>query len=967
MTAPSDNRYRWRDGALLRVSTDPGTPGVPRDLDMTGERAAEDGAAWLAGIWRTTALPEAIALTSPVLHAQVDKIVNGPPRSARDVRRTVLAVVGYLLRWQQRPTPFGLFAGVTAVRVGGGPPEVRWGEHDRLTVRPDAQWLSTVTDRFERRPDILEGVFLQAVPELQVRGDRYVVAAQGTAEEISVRRGGAVALAVAAARRPIPYRRLRDLLSEQRPGTAPDRVDALLYGLVDCGVLVSSLRAPMTVTDPLEHLCTELEQAASDEAAVLRGVHRRLATEPPRAVLGEMAALCSAPAVPLAIDAAVDGRVRIPEAVAQEAEGAAEALIRLSPHPFGSPAWRDYHGRFRARYGSGTVVPLLELVADSGLGLPAGYPGSPWKRTAGQLTARDEHLLALLQRAHLEGRDEIVLTDRLIDQLAAEPARALPDRIEIAVAVHAPSTDALARGDFRLTVTGTPRPGSSMAGRFAHLLAAEDRAAIGETFAGSRADTIAAQLSFPPRSTRSGNITRTGRLLPHVIPLGEHHPPGPGVIELTDIGVTADRTNFQLIRMSSGRLIEPRVPHALEPTHRTPPLARFLAEITHARSAVYRSFDFGAAARLPYLPRVRYRRTTLAEARWLLDADDLPPAATPVERWSSALTAWRARLRVPERVVLADHDQRLRLDLTHPVHRLFLRRRLNAARRLHLREAPAEDATGWLGRPHELLIPLRLTAPRPTPRVGTVSRPGGTTALAAQIHGHPDRYDEILLDWLPVLLRDLDPAPWWFTRQRAAPRPDADSLLLLTLPLREEEEYGRTAGLVNDWAGLLRARHLVGRVLVTSEAPPDEPTGLTKVFAADSAAALAQLRLAARGAFRREAIAAAGLLRSYGVVGPARLLEALPHDPVPVDRTFHDEVRVLSGGAGSFSGSAEIEGAWAARGAALTECEDASSRLPALIRAHIVRALGPERAVHRTVCHLVRAGAQRLLATGASP
>ncbi|MGH3811560.1 MAG: lantibiotic dehydratase, partial [Pseudonocardiaceae bacterium] len=54
------------------------------------------------------------------------------------------------------------------------------------------------------------------------------------------------------------------------------------------------------------------------------------------------------------------------------------------------------------------------------------------------------------------------------------------------------------------------------------------------------------------------------------------------------------------------------------------PLARFLAEVASARCGVYGPFDFGAARTLPFLPRVRYGRTVLASARWLLVADDLP-------------------------------------------------------------------------------------------------------------------------------------------------------------------------------------------------------------------------------------------------------------------------------------------------------------------------------------------------------
>jgi hypothetical protein len=50
---------------------------------------------------------------------------------------------------------------------------------------------------------------------------------------------------------------------------------------------------------------------------------------------------------------------------------------------------------------------------------------------------------------------------------------------------------------------------------------------------------------------------------------------------------------------------------------------------------------------LPYLPRLRYGKTVLAPARWLLAAADLPAPTAPLPEWASALDAWRERWRVP--------------------------------------------------------------------------------------------------------------------------------------------------------------------------------------------------------------------------------------------------------------------------------------------------------------------------------
>ena len=92
-------------------------------------------------------------------------------------------------------------------------------------------------------------------------------------------------------------------------------------------------------------------------------------------------------------------------------------------------------------------------------------------------------LLALVQQAVADGCEEIVLTESLIQALTVgDPTQVLlPTRAELAFQVHAPSCEAVTRGAFRLVVTGTPRPGSSMAGRFAGLLPGSECARLAES------------------------------------------------------------------------------------------------------------------------------------------------------------------------------------------------------------------------------------------------------------------------------------------------------------------------------------------------------------------------------------------------------------------------------------------------------------------------------------------------------
>ena len=145
------------------------------------------------------------------------------------------------------------------------------------------------------------------------------------------------------------------------------------------------------------------------------------------------------------------------------------------------------------------------------------------------------------------------------------------------------------------------------------------------------------------------------------------------MIPLDDLVVGCDRRRLYLASLSLGRRVEPLVLHALDLRSHTPPLARFLAEIGRAQSAVVTGFDWGLAARMPFLPRVRVGRAVLAPASWRLEATDLPGQAVTPDRWSAGLHAWCAQRSVPEVVELVEGDRTLRLKLSRPAHLAILR------------------------------------------------------------------------------------------------------------------------------------------------------------------------------------------------------------------------------------------------------------------------------------------------------
>jgi hypothetical protein len=172
-------------------------------------------------------------------------------------------------------------------------------------------------------------------------------------------------------------------------------VRGILVQLVRPGFLITCLRAPLTVTDPLAHLVGRLREVGADEvpAAVplLRDLeaiqadvcHHNQATAGEQgrardALTRRMRESSAAGRTPLAVDLLLDAEVQLPRDVAHEMERAADALLRLTRQPVGQAVWQDFQVAFWHRYGTGTLVPLKAVVDPAaGLGLPGpSIPGA---------------------------------------------------------------------------------------------------------------------------------------------------------------------------------------------------------------------------------------------------------------------------------------------------------------------------------------------------------------------------------------------------------------------------------------------------------------------------------------------------------------------------------------------------------------------------------------------------------------
>jgi hypothetical protein len=211
-----------------------------------------DCRSWLAHVWTLPGIAAAVRHASPVLTDRVETILAGESIPARDVRRAALSMVRYVLRAGGRSTPFGTFAGVGTVSVGGST-QVRWGADHRPVVRAETRWLHRVVERLEECTQLVARLDVMVNDAAELCSGRWELSGL---RKVSVRATRAVVMVAREAVTPVAFRVLADKLAHAFPNAGDP--SAMLVSLLRHGFLLTSLRVPSTITDPLavivEHL-----------------------------------------------------------------------------------------------------------------------------------------------------------------------------------------------------------------------------------------------------------------------------------------------------------------------------------------------------------------------------------------------------------------------------------------------------------------------------------------------------------------------------------------------------------------------------------------------------------------------------------------------------------------------------------------------------------------------------------------
>ncbi len=883
----------WRE--LLVTDTAAGA--VPSASDDRGAQAA------MRRLMCDPLVACAIASASPGLFRELSARRAAPsPRG----HKAFMGLFRYLNRMSTRPTPYGLFAGVgfgwfaqsTSLRLAADP-------LGAVSCCPDMGWLDSVARAVQGLAGADPGLAVLASQAVLERGQRVSVFRRSSAPGdepidgvVSIKASPPVRSALALTSEPIALGELAGLMRERHPSAGNGQIARLLRQLLEAGFLVSDLLPSGASSDRCSHVADRIPAggSAGHIAAELREVADKLRylektshsdMSPADLLDVEDSQRALAPGytgATMQIDSALNltGRElswKVGHAVADAVTAIAAAAPDWAP-----PHLTAYASEFTKRYGAGAEIPVLELLDPHwGLDSPPTYVAplrhfplaerEPEIPPAGR--DREYLLMSWITEAIAENKP-VVLSDERLEQLSHGLADPRPcPLVDAYVQVHAVSRAALDRGDW-LAVIGPMGvvPGARTFGRFGHLLGPgavqtlKDHVSLEQSF---DAGPVYAELSYRPPRAKMGNLNSNPGWREYEIPVNvPPSVPREKVLALSDLLIGVQEGAFYVRSRRLGREVIVRQSHMLSPLT-APNVCRFLLEISAARDgAVPRFQDYPIFDRLPFCPRVVRGQVVLLPACWNLTQDTLrlpePGSSAP---FADRVRSWRDRMRVPRHVYLWRHDQRLLLDLDHPMCLAQLERAIgrlapDPRSPLHYQKLqeclPGLDGA-WLddeqGRPYfsELVIPLKLTArtaprhpiiparparPAVPPAVGRQVPPGGRWAYLRLVAA-PDRQDQIIESFcrFAAELEAHGSADAWFFMRYADPYPHVRARVRSSTPAGQ----GILAALTQ-WAGRQVAVHLVREFSAETYHPEVERYGgeqgiglAEQIFCGDSAGA----------------------------------------------------------------------------------------------------------------------------------
>nr|WP_240344107.1 lantibiotic dehydratase [Paenibacillus sp. SYP-B3998] len=656
----------------------------------------------LTSVTENPIVREAIAVASPSLLGSLDKL--NTMTDFKKKRQTFRSILRYFIRMTSRPTPYGLFSGVTLGRFAD---ETKISfdsvQSYKKRTRPDMEWIFAIINDLEKKEEVFKQLKFVNNSLAYHIGSRLKLPYQNFRDESAMRTGATssatikrtavVDFVMNITTAPIHFDDLFHEVNKEFPNTEERIIIGFIKQLMNQEFLISNLRPPLTDESPFKHLVEtifplkyvdEIKDAINCIVKSINDYDQTHVGEGEKEYIeivrkmNELYPVTNLLQVDLALGK-ID--VKINKKIKSEIENAADVLWRLSPDVI-NPHLHKYKLEFVEKYGVYREVSLMELL-DEGLGLgapptytlPEGFyvPENPPKLSD---EGREKFLKVWLAEAISEGNLELHLTEEMIKKIEfPEKGLTPPLSLEIYATIAAKSASALDKDEYKVILnpnSGNPGAGKSF-GRFLDMLDSSAEEQVKNIYAQEeelKPDAIFAELIYLPVHTRDTNITITKNLRKYHIIMGVSPSSNQDSksISLSDLVVGLRNNRFYLKSKKLNKEVIITTGHMFN-ARRGANVYRFLREISAERHRNCSLFQWGSLSNFPILPRLVYRQSIISLAQWSLHS--LPDSCygqVDDQKWFAEFQQWRQKWKVPRYVFQTVSDNRILLDLENYLH-----------------------------------------------------------------------------------------------------------------------------------------------------------------------------------------------------------------------------------------------------------------------------------------------------------
>jgi len=638
---------------------------------------------------------EAVAIASQDLYKMY---ADG---SIKTTDRMIESVKKYYDRMTARPTPYGLFAGVTTVEFSDEGTNICLAEQEkyRKICRVDNEWYFKLVKKIEEMPGLLMNLRVIFNKHCYTAGSRLKNCYCSNlrkeninhAEDLSISNTKQVQYVQEFASDFVSFKDLRDFLINKNPNVPQEIIDKFLKELLVNEYIYTNVCVLWREEDPLRGLLqnnqfldiSKEEQDFIDKLIEIDTLREEYANVPfgqGREILDKLSGLMEQVVkaknyIYTILQLSTENN-KLDKKIKENLENFSQFMQDIATPDNEGEYLLVFKEAFREKYGSDALVSLTEAIdADKGLGLPYnGYLTEAAVKFAKKNSKKLEAIKRMLERKMLtalrQGQSAIELTDKDIASIKDIEA----DKLSELGYVSSYSLNILVtKKDTDYEIHIGPNIGSTQAGngisRFDSALNADFSHEMDEIYAKEKAlhseDYVIADVYEVSHYLRNTNLYSYKRQYDYNLYLGitefEHN----SSLNLNDLYLGYDGQKDRLFVWS--KLLHKRVKfmtNSMYNTQSSNPIIRFLRNVSfgYEIQAIDNMYVFQSLNYM-YWPKIKYGNIVLANEKWRLNPEQFSDSKS-LEQFIAELQEYLKIWQLPRYVYYTNADNRLVLDLT---------------------------------------------------------------------------------------------------------------------------------------------------------------------------------------------------------------------------------------------------------------------------------------------------------------